>query len=249
MNKRFENKTVVITGGSSGLGFDVAERFVAEGAQVIILARTQEALDTATAKLGPQAHGIRCDISDGDDIAAAFRKISNQFERLDVVFANAGIVEVEPLVGVSPEQYDAVFDTCVRGTLLTVQRAVPLMQSGGSIILNGAVIADKGNPGLGLNAAAKSAVRSLGRTLAVELGAKNIRVNTVSPGTIETPLLQKSGMPQEAVDAMNSDESPIPLRRIGQPKDISAAVLFLASEESSYITGVNLPVDGGAAQV
>lgn len=249
MSKALRGRTALVTGGNSGIGFATAQRFIAEGAQVIIMGRNQDAVDKAVALLGEAAHGVCCDVSDADSLAAGFKAVRMRFDKLNVLFVNAGVVEIEPLSIVTAVQYNKVFDTCLRGTILTVQHALPLMSEGGSIILNGATIASKGIPGLGLNAAAKSAVRSLGRTLAAELGAKNIRVNTVSPGTIQTPLLQKSGMPKKAIDTMNSTDSPIPLKRIGRADEVAAAVLFLASDESSYITGIDLPVDGGAAQI
>lgn len=249
MKQILKNKIALITGGGSGIGLATARRFIHEGAQVIITGRRSSELDKVVTDLGKAAYAVVCDVRDNESMAKVFADIQKRYGRLDIVFANAGIVEIQSISRITLAQYDDVFDTCVKGSLFTVQMAIPLMKNGGSIILNSAAIADKGIEGLGLNAAAKSAVRSLGRTMAVELAADNIRVNTVSAGTINTPLIQKSGMSSETVTMLNSDVSPIPLKRIGRPDELAASVLFLASDESSYITGTDLLVDGGANQL
>ena len=244
------DKVAVITGGSSGIGLATAQRFIEEGAQVVITGRHQKALDTAVAKLGKRATGIRGDVGNLEDLNRLFAQVREQFGHVDVLFANAGIAPFVPFEAVTEEHFDSLFNINVRGLFFTVQKALPLLSKGASVILNASVVAQSGLPKTSVYSATKAAVRSLGRTFAAELSPRGIRVNVVSPGLIETPLVGKFGLSQEETSAFGEMiVGQTPLGRTGRPEEIAATVAFLASNDSSYFTGAELVADGGMIQV
>lgn len=242
-------KTALVTGGNSGIGLAAAQRFAAEGAHVFITGRNQRTLDEAVAAIGDEATGIRSDVSNLDDLDRVVDAISSRGRGLDVVFANAGGGELAALADVTVEQFTNTFNINVGGIVFTVQKVLPLLNSGASIVLTGSTAAYGGNPGMSVYAASKAAIRSLGRTWAAELADKGLRVNTVIPGPVETPGLKglaPTGQEQALLDA---EASRVPMGRVGRPEEIAAAVLFLASDESSFMTGTEVFVDGGERQV
>jgi NAD(P)-dependent dehydrogenase (short-subunit alcohol dehydrogenase family) len=246
---RFSGKTALVTGGNSGIGLATAQRLAAEGAHVFITGRNQKTLDDAVTSIGAGATGIRADVSNLDDLDNVADAIRARGRGLDVVFANAGGGEVATLADVTVEQFATTFRINVGGILFTVQKVLPLLNPAASIVLTGSTSAYGGQPGLGVYAASKAAIRSLGRTLAAELVDKGIRVNTVIPGPVETPGLKglaPSGQEQALLDA---EASRVPMGRVGRPEEVAAAVLFLASAESSFMTGSELFVDGGERQL
>lgn len=242
-------KTALVTGGSSGIGLATAQRFAAEGAHVFVTGRNQRTLDEAVAAIGDEATGIRSDVSNLDDLDSVVDAISSRGRGLDVVFANAGGGELAALADVTVEQFTNTFNINVGGIVFTVQKVLPLLNTGASIVLTGSTAAYGGNPGMSVYAASKAAIRSLGRTWAAELADKGLRVNTVIPGPVETPGLKglaPTGQEQALLDA---EASRVPMGRVGRPEEIAAAVLFLASDESSFMTGTEVFVDGGERQV
>ncbi len=249
MNK-LHKKVAVVTGGSSGIGLATAQRFIADGAEVVITGRGREGLDAAVAELGDRATGIRGDVSNLEDLDRLFAQVQAQFGRIDVLFANAGIAPFVPIEAVTEAHFDTLFDINVRGLFFTVQKALPLLSEGASIILNASVVAQSGLPKTSIYSATKAAVRSLGRTLAAELSPRGIRVNVVSPGLIETPLVGKLGLGPEELDAFAEQLAQrTPLGRAGRPEEIATTVAFLASDDASYFTGADLVADGGMIQV
>ena len=247
---KFKNKVALVTGGSSGIGLATAQRFIADGAQVAITGRDQEALDAAVTGLGDRATGIRGDVANLKDLDRLFAQVQEHFGRVDVLFANAGIAPFLPSEAVTEEHFDSLFNVNVRGLFFTVQKALPLLQEGASVILNASVVAQSGLPNTSIYSATKAAVRSLGRTLAAELSPRGIRVNVVSPGLIETPFWGKVGLRQDEIDASGEQVvQQTPLGRPGKPEEIAATVAFLASDDASYFTGADLVADGGMIQV
>ena len=247
---KLSNKVAVVTGGSSGIGLATAQRFIADGAHVVITGRDQEALDAAVVGLGTRATGIRGDVANLNDLDRLFVQVEEHFGRVDVLFANAGIAPFLPSEAVTEEHFDSLFNVNVRGLFFTVQKALPLLQEGASVILNASVVAQSGLPNTSIYSATKAAVRSLGRTLAAELSPRGIRVNVVSPGLIETPFWGKVGLRQDEVDAFGEQVvQQTPLGRPGKPEEIAATVAFLASDDASYFTGADLVADGGLIQV
>jgi len=247
---KLNNKLAVVTGGSSGIGLATARRFIAEGAEVVITGRNQEALDGAVTELGERVYGIRGDVANLDDLDRLFAQITERFGRVDVLFANAGIAPLAPFEAVTEEQFDLQFNVNVRGLFFTVQKALPLLSEGASVILNASVVAQSGLPNTSVYSASKAAVRSLGRTLAAELAPSGIRVNVVSPGLIETPFWGKVGLSQDNVEAFGAQVvEQTPLGRPGKPEEIAATTAFLASDDSSFFTGADLVADGGMMQV
>ncbi|MFD8077802.1 glucose 1-dehydrogenase [Streptomyces sp. NPDC059718] len=247
---QLDGKTAIITGGNSGIGLATAKRFTAEGAHVFITGRRQEALDAALAEIGPNATAVRGDVSDLDDIDRLYAAVAEQGRRIDVLFANAGGGEFSTLEDVTEKHFDSTFGINVRGTLFTVQKALPLLNEAASVILTGSTAATSGAEAFGVYAASKAAIRSFSRTWANELKSRKIRVNTLVPGPIETP--GNSGLaPNDAEAAKLWDffASQVPLGRMGRPEEAAAAALFLASDQSSFITGTELFVDGGLNQV
>jgi NAD(P)-dependent dehydrogenase (short-subunit alcohol dehydrogenase family) len=248
---KLSNKVALITGGTSGLGLATAKRFVAEGAFVFITGRRQAELDAAVKEIGENAMGIRGDISKLPDLDELFSVIKEKTGRLDILFANAGGGAFVPLGEVTEEHFDKYFGINVKGTLFTVQKALPLLSPGASIVINGSMVSIKGIPAFGVYAATKAALRSFARTWAVDLRGRNIRVNVVAPGTIVTPGYRTElGLSDEQIERFKAQAAAAaPLERVGTPEEVAAAVLFLASDESSYVNGVELFVDGGTAQI
>ena len=243
---RFEGKVALVTGGNSGIGLAVAQGLVDEGARVVIVGRNAETVAASAARLGAAAHGIVADTSslaDLDRVIEATRTFGDG--RIDVLFANAGVGTFGPLAATTEAMFDTTFDTNVKGVYFTVQKAVPLMATGGAIVLNASVAAGKGNPLGSVYGATKAAVRSLGRTIAAELVERGIRVNVVSPGPIETPIFDRAMTPQQVADLKVAWAARNPMKRFGTTDEVTATVLFLASDAASYITGVDLLVDGG----
>ena len=248
--KPLEGKVAVITGGSSGIGLATAKIFQEAGAKVAITGRNQKALDDAVKTLGSGVLAIRSDVSRLADLEKLFAGISTQLGRIDVLFANAGIAKFAPVSDTSESVYDEIFDINVKGVFFTIQKAVPFLNDGASIILNTSVVNQSGLPNTSAYSASKAAVRSFARTVAAELAPRRIRVNVVSPGPIATPMIDKLGMSPDALEQFASTMlSKIPLQRFGQPEEVAQSALFLASSASSYVTGVELNVDGGMGQV
>jgi len=251
MSQKLAGKIAVITGGSSGIGLATAKRFVNEGAHVFITGRRQSELDAAVSEIGHNATGVQGDVSKLADIDKLYAAVRKQKGKLDIVFANAGTGAFAPLEQISEEHFDKQFNVNVKGLLFTVQKALPLLQPGGSIVLNASIVATKGSKALSVYSATKAAVRSFARTWSVDLKERKIRVNAISPGIIPTPGYNTSlGMTQEQVDQFVQSSIPnIPLGRPGTTDEIAKAVSFLASDDSSYVTGIELFVDGGLAQI
>ncbi len=247
---KLTNKVAVVTGGSSGIGLATARRLIADGAQVVVTGRAQEALDAAIEELGDRATGIRGDVAKLEDLDRLFAHVREHFGRVDVLFANAGIAPFVPFEAVTEEHFDTLFNINIRGLFFTVQKALPLLSEGASVILNASVVAQSGLPNTSVYSATKAAVRSLGRTLAAELSPRGIRVNVVSPGLIETPLVSKLGLSPDELDAFGGQiVAQTPLGRPGKPEEIAATVAFLASDDASYFTGADLVADGGLIHV
>jgi NAD(P)-dependent dehydrogenase (short-subunit alcohol dehydrogenase family) len=241
--KKLQGKVAVITGGTTGIGLATAKLFVKEGAYVFITGRRQKELDEAVKAIGSNVTGIQGDIAKLSDLDRLYAAV-NAKGRLDIVFANAGVVEFSPLGEITEEHFDKLFDINVKGTLFTVQRALPLLKDGGSIIVNGSVASVKGTAAFGVYGATKAALRSFVRTWTSDLKARHIRSNVISPGPTETPAID--GQPEDAIARIVST---IPMGRMGEPDEIAKAALFLASDDSSFVTGIELFVDGGRGQV
>ena len=244
--RRFDGKVALVTGGNSGIGLAVAKGLVDEGARVIIVGRNAETVARSAAKLGASALGLVADTSrlaDLDRVVAAAGDFGGG--SLDVVFANAGVGTFGLLAATTEAMWDTMFDVNVKGVYFTVQKAVPLMKPGGAIVLNASVAAGKGNVGSSVYAATKAAVRSFGRTLANELVERGLRVNVVSPGPIETPIFDRTPNVEQVAAIKAAMIARNPMKRFGTPEEVAATVLFLASDAASYITGVDLLVDGG----
>ena len=243
------NKTALITGGTTGIGRATAQKFIDEGAFVFITGRRQTELDAAVALLGPNARGIRGDVSSLDDLDQVYEIIGQRGTGLDVLFANAGGGSFATLDAVSPQHLDEILATNVRGTLFTVQKALPLLNGGSSVILAGSTAASSGTPAFGVYAASKAAIRSFSRTWAVELADRNIRVNTIVPGPVDTEGLRGLAPDdQQATALVQQLGADLPLGRAAQPEEIANAVLFLASDMSTFVTGSELFADGGGEQ-
>ncbi|NML66050.1 SDR family oxidoreductase [Hymenobacter sp. RP-2-7] len=249
-SQKLAGKVALITGGNSGIGLATAQRFVAEGAFVFITGRRQAELDAAVQALGSSAIGLQGDVSNLADLDRAIATIKAQKGRLDVVFANAGIAEFAPLEAVTEAHYDRQFDINVKGLFFTVQKALPLLPDGAAIILMSSIVGIKGFEANSVYSATKAAIRSLARTLTADLKARRIRVNAISPGPIETPGLNGIlDTPEQVAQFKAQLMSAIPLGRVGDADEIAKAVVFLASDDSSFVTGAELFVDGGLAQV
>lgn len=247
---RLDGKIAVVTGGNSGIGLAAATRFAAEGAKVVIVGRRKEALDQALEAIGQGATSIQGDISRLEDLDRIFATIKSEHGRIDVLFANAGLGDMQPLGAITEASFDRTFGINVKGTLFTVQKALPLMTAGGSIILTGSTTGSKGTPAFSVYSATKAAIRNLARSWALDLKGTGIRVNVLSPGATATPGLLDGLVPASDQEAMIAGlTAQTPLGRIGKPEETAAAALFLASDESSFMTGSELFVDGGMAQV
>ncbi|MGY2290528.1 SDR family NAD(P)-dependent oxidoreductase [Pseudomonas sp. SDO528_S397] len=247
---RLNGKIAVITGGNSGIGLATAIRFAAEGAQVVIVGRRQEELDKALRLIGYGAVAIQGDISNQGDLERIFTHIKAEKGRIDVLFANAGLGDFQPMGSITEESFDRTFGVNVKGTLFTVQKALTLMSQQGSVILTGSTTGTMGTPAFSVYSATKAALRNFARNWALDLKGTGIRVNVLSPGPISTPgldlVLSGTGQKDTIIDDMTAQ---IPLGRIGQAEEVAAAALFLASDESSFMTGSEMFVDGGFAQV
>jgi NAD(P)-dependent dehydrogenase (short-subunit alcohol dehydrogenase family) len=247
---KLAGKIALVTGGNSGMGLATAKLFAAEGAKVVITGRRQKDLDEAAKSIGVSALAVQGDVSNMADLDRLFAAISSKYGRLDVLFANAGFGEVSPLASVTEDQFDRQFATNVKGLFFTVQKALPLLRDGASIILNSSIANYKGMESLSVYSATKAAVRSFARTWTSDLKARKIRVNSLSPGPIETPIFGKMGLNQEQADGFKQAlPGMVPLGRMGSSDEIARVALFLASDDSSYVTGIDLTVDGGMAQV
>ncbi|MFN3877269.1 MAG: SDR family NAD(P)-dependent oxidoreductase [Brevundimonas sp.] len=247
MTHRFEGKVVVITGGSDGIGLATAKLFADEGAHVYVTGRRQELLDEAVKVIGKTAVGVQGDVTNSADLDRLYDRVRQDHGRVDVVFANAGMHAIVPIEEIADAHYDSMFDLNVKAVIYTVQKALPLMSAGGAIILNGSIAGSKGFPGQSLYNASKAAVRSFARSWTSDLQAQGIRVNVVAPGGTATPLMRNflDARP-ETEETLNRN---VPLGRLGQTDEVGRAVLFLASDDSSFIAGHELFVDGGVAAV
>jgi NAD(P)-dependent dehydrogenase (short-subunit alcohol dehydrogenase family) len=249
MNDSLQGKIALVTGGSSGIGLASARELAARGAKVFITGRRQAELETAVAAIGGSAVAIRADASKLDDLDRVYAQIAREASHLDIVFANAGGGDMLPLGSITEEHFDRIFATNVKGVLFTVQKALPLLKDGGSIILTGSIASLQGTANFSVYSATKAAVRNFARSWLLDLKARHIRVNVVSPGPVATPGL--AGLvPAEHKDGLFAElASGVPMGRLGEPEEIAKAVAFLASDDASFINGTELFVDGGAAQI
>ncbi|MEB5920674.1 MULTISPECIES: SDR family NAD(P)-dependent oxidoreductase [Franconibacter] len=250
MNQQFNNKVVIVTGGTSGIGFATAKAFAAQGASVFITGRRQSTLDEAVSRIEGKVTGVRGDMSQLGDIDRLYDAVQKQHNHIDVVFANAGGGEFAALGAITEAHYQETFDTNVKGVLFTVQKALPLLRDGGAIVLTSSTTSISGTPAFSVYSATKAAVRSFARNWILDLKERRIRVNAVSPGVTETAGLNDlfgGGDQAEGTKAWLAEQ--IPAGRVGQPEEIAKAVLFLASDEASFVNGVELFVDGGQAQI
>ncbi|MEM5388159.1 glucose 1-dehydrogenase [Paraburkholderia phymatum] len=247
---RLADRTAVITGGSSGIGLATAQRFVDEGAYVFIVGRRQAELDKAVQQIGRNVSAVQADVTKLEDLDRLYSVVRRERGSIDVLFANSGSIEHRTLDEITPGHYDATFNVNVRGLIFTVQKALPLMADTGTIILTSSIAGVKGLQAHDTYSAAKAAVRSLARTWTVELKDRGIRVNAISPGAIDTPIIDSQVTTAAQADELRTRfAAATPLGRIGRPEEIASAVLFLASEDSSFVAGIDLFVDGGLAQV
>ena len=253
--KRLEGKIAVITGGNSGIGLATAQRFVQEGAFVFITGRRQDELDKAVKQIGKNVMGVRGDVSNLGDLDRLYETGKEQKGRINILFANAGIFEFAPVGSITVSHFDKIFNINVKGLLFTVQKALPLFRNGGSIILTASVGSSKAFEGTSVYGATKAAIRSFARSWTVDLKNRKIRVNAISPGLIETPMSVAAASTLATAAALSTEQvktnivSSVPQGRMGRPDEIAKAVAFLASDDSSYITGIELFVDGGLAQI
>ena len=247
---KLEHKIALVTGGNSGIGLATAKQFVNEGAYVFITGRREQELDSAVREIGKNITAVRGDVANLGDLDRLFAQIKREKGRLDIVFANAGVAKYAPLGSITEELYDSIFDINVKGVLFTVQKALPLLSDGASIILTASIVGSKGLAANSVYSATKAAVRSFARTWTTDLKDRHIRVNAVSPGSTDTPglsdLLASSEVGEQRKKMISNT---VPLGRFGTPDEIAKAVVFLASDDASYITGIELFVDGGIAQV
>jgi len=250
MVNKFAGKVAVVTGGSTGMGLATAKRFVEEGMDhVFITGRRKDVLDRAVAEIGRNVVGVPGDVANLSDLDRLYEAVEKRNLKLDVIFANAGVSQIAPLGAVDERFFDLHFDANVKGLFFTVQKGLSLMKDGGAIILNASIATIKGFPGISVYSATKAAVRSFARTWTNELRERRIRVNAISPGHIDTPIFE-SWLQGEALTKMKDELAKnVPLGRMGDPDEIAKAVSFLASDEASYVSGIELFVDGGVAQI
>jgi NAD(P)-dependent dehydrogenase (short-subunit alcohol dehydrogenase family) len=248
--QRLEGKVAVITGGNSGIGLASAKEFVAEGAMVVIVGRDQKKLDAAVNELGPNAIAIRADVSNLDDLDRLYGEVEQKFGKFDILFANAGIAQFRPLEHVTSDFFDSIFNINTKGLYFTVQKAIPLLRQGASVILTTSVGDQTGAPTMSVYVASKAAVRSFARTFSAELVDRGIRVNVLSPGPTDTPIFGRMEIPNETAKVLvETMISQIPMKRLGRPEEIAKVALFLASDDSSFLLGSEIVADGGATQV
>ena len=248
--KRFAGKVAVITGGNSGIGLATAQRFLEEGAKVAISGRSQKTLDAAVKLLGSGTLAVNADVSKLPDLDRFFSAVAEKFGKIDILFVNAGVAKFGPLDQANEALFDEMFDINVKGAFFTIHKALPHLRDGSSIVLNSSVVDAKGLDSGAIYAATKGAVRSFTRSIAASLLPRNIRVNSVAPGPIETPIFGRTGLPKEALDEFaKSILASVPMKRFGKPEEVAGAVAFLASSDASYITGVEINVDGGIGQI
>ena len=248
--KRLAGKVAVVTGGNSGIGLATAKRLHEEGARVVITGRDAKTLDAAASAIGDGSVAIQSDVSKLGDIDRLFSVVESKVGKVDVLFANAGIAKFAPYAASEEALFDELFSINVKGVYFTLQKALPHLKDGASVIVNTSVAASKGTQNTGIYAATKAAVRSFARTAATELQDRNIRVNAVAPGPIATPIFGRIGLTEEQIEGFKAGISDrVPMRRIGRPEEIASAVAFLASDDASYITGIELNVDGGMANL
>ena len=246
---KLQNKIAVITGGNSGIGFATAKELKNHGARVVIIGRNSEAIGRAARELGGDTLGIAADVSRVADLDRAFQTIREKAGHIDILFVNAGSAKFAPAAESTEALFDELTDANFKGAYFTMQRALPLLTEGASIVFNSSTIAHFGLPGASIYAAGKAALISLARTLAIELAGRKIRVNVVSPGPIATPIFGKLGLPQAAVEQMAAGIlAQVPLNRFGEPNEIAGSVVFLCSTDAAFITGQELIIDGGMAQ-
>ena len=250
MSKKFAGKIAVVTGGSSGMGLATAKRFVEEGMDhVFITGRRKKPLDSAVAEIGKKVTAVQGDVANLSDLDRLYETVKKQNRKIDVIFANAGLAMLAPFGKVDEQFFDLHFDANVKGLFFSVQKGLPLMNDGGSIILNGSIADIKGFPAMSVYSATKAAVRSFARTWTNDLRERRIRVNVLSPGHIDTPIMESLQQGEALVQMKKQMENNIPLGRLGEPDEIARAVSFLASDDASYISGAELYVDGGVAQI
>jgi NAD(P)-dependent dehydrogenase (short-subunit alcohol dehydrogenase family) len=249
MGNKLEGKIAVITGATSGIGLATAKRFVSEGAYVFITGLYQKEVDVAVSDLGKNVSGIQSNVSNLADIDKMYDIVKDQKGHIDILFVNAGIIEFASFGEISEKHFDKIFDIDVKGLLFTVQKALPIFQDGGSIILMASVGSSKGSAELSVYHAAKAAVRSFARSWSLNLNQRNIRVNAISPGPIDTPFVNRVLNDQQTQQFIQNVVKATPIGRMGSPDEVAKAVLFLASDDSSYITGIELFVDGGMGQI
>jgi NAD(P)-dependent dehydrogenase (short-subunit alcohol dehydrogenase family) len=249
MAGRLKGKRAVIVGGNSGIGLSSAEAFVAEGARVLITGRDPKTLDAAAAKIGKSVIPVRCDISLMEDIDNLAKVSAKAFNQVDVLFINAGVGRFSPIEQVTEEAWDELMGSNLKGVFFTLQKHLHLLKEGSSVIITSSIGAVKGLPTNSVYAASKAGVRALGRNFAAELVGRGVRVNVISPGPVETPIIARTpGLPKEAIPAMRERMiADIPMHRMGRPEEVASVAVFLASDESSFITGIDILVDGGLA--
>jgi NAD(P)-dependent dehydrogenase (short-subunit alcohol dehydrogenase family) len=247
---RLEGKIAVITGGNSGIGLATAQRFAAEGAYVFITSRRQAELDAAVKRIGKNVTAVQGDVSNLADLDRLYATVKQQKGQIDILFANAAFGEFAPLAAITEEHFDKTFDANVKGLLFTVQKALPLLRDGGSVILNASIVSMKASPAFSVYSATKAAVRSFARSWTIDLKDRKIRVNAISPGPIETPGFDGLTHSEEQRKQVKAGfVNAVPMGRMGSSDEVAKAVVFLASDDSSYVTGIELFVDGGMAQV
>jgi NAD(P)-dependent dehydrogenase (short-subunit alcohol dehydrogenase family) len=248
--KRLEGKVAVITGGNSGIGLATAKRFQDEGARVAIAGRDPKTLDEATRALGNGVLAVRSDVAHLPDLDKLYAEVSKKLGKIDILFVNAGVAKFAPLANTSETLYDENFDINTKGAFFTIQKALPFLNDGSSIILNTSIAGQLGTENTSAYSATKAALRSFARTAAAELVGRGIRVNVVAPGPIETPIIGRTGLSKEAIaEFSNTLATKVPMKRFGKPEEVAGAVAFLASSDASFITGVEINIDGGLAQI